>query len=188
MTCLVKLTGPVRVACTVGLATRGMLVVRDAALSDSVFVDYAKLTTIVPPAVGTYLTSISGIVNSASRGWRIMPRDAKEIVDVVPPSVSDAYAIADNQYRIVFDRDVTSATATNTSNYTLASFGTVNNPAVMDGTNAVILTVTTSLTHGASETVRVNGITGAALFQQPASDGLGQVGRRSPLGGRHAQG
>jgi hypothetical protein len=160
MTTLVKLTGPVRVARTgAGLATRGMLVVRDAAPSDSVFIDYAKLTGIVPPAVGTYLTSISGIVNSASRGWRIMPRDAKDIVDVVPPSVSDAYAVADNQYRIVFDRDVTPATATNTANYTLASFGTVNS-AVMDGTGAVILDVTTALTHGESEKVTVNGITG----------------------------
>ena len=164
MTCLVKLTGPVRVARTgTGLpatpAGRGMLVVRDAAPSDSVYIDYGKLTSIVPPAVGTYLTSISGIVNSASRGWRIMPRDAKDIVDVVPPSVSDAYVIADNQYRIVFDRDVTPGTATNTANYTLASFGTVNS-AVMSGTGAVILDVSTGLSHGQSETVRVNGITG----------------------------
>jgi len=167
MTCLVKLNGPVRVA-RLGapngdtkLGTRGMLVVRDEAPSDSVFIDYAKLTTIVPPALGTYLTSISGIVNSASRGWRIMPRFAADIVDVVPPSVSDAYAVADNQYRVVFDRDVTPGTATNTANYTLASFGTVDN-AVMDGTSAVLLDVTTTLAHGASETVLVNGITGVA--------------------------
>ena len=161
MTCLVKLTGPVRVARTVGLATHGMLVVRDAAPSDSVFIDYAKLTTIVPPVVGTYLTSISGIVNSASRGWRIMPRGASDVVDVVAPGVSDAYAIADNQYRVVFDRDVTSATATNTGNYTLASFGSVDN-ATMDGTNAVILGVTTGLLHGQTETITINGITGLA--------------------------
>jgi hypothetical protein len=168
MTCLVKLNGPVRVA-RVGapngdtkLGTRGMLVVRDAAPSDSVFIDYAKLTAIVPPTVGTYLTSISGIVNSASRGWRIMPRGATDIVDVVPPSVTDAYAVADDQYRIVFDRAVTSATATVIGNYSLASFGTVNT-AVMDGTDAVILGVSgTGLTHGRSETVEVNGITGLA--------------------------
>jgi hypothetical protein len=136
-------------------------VVRDAAPSDSVYVDYAKLTSIVPPAVGTYLTSIAGIVNSASRGWRIMPRGATDIVDVVPPSVSDAYAIADNQYRVVFDRAVTSATATDIDNYTLASFGSVTG-ATMDGADAVILDVSTTLLHGESETVWVNGITGLA--------------------------
>ena len=159
MTCLVKLNGPIKVARTVGF-TRGMLVVRDAAPSDSVYIDYAKLTTLVPPALGTYLTSISGIVNSASRGWRIMPRDAKDVVDVVPPGVSDAYAVTDNQYRIVFDRDVTPATATHLANYTLASFGTVD-AATMDGTFAVLLDVSsTGLAHGQLETVKVNGITG----------------------------
>ena len=162
MSSLVKLTGPVRVARTLGLATHGMLVVRDDTPGDSTFIDYNKLTHIVPPAVGTYLTSVTGIVNSASRGWRIMPRDANDVVDVQPPNVTDAYAVADNQYRIVFDRDVTPATATNTANYGLASFGTVNS-SVMDGTAAAILTVSgTGLSHGQSETVTVSGITGLA--------------------------
>jgi hypothetical protein len=162
---LVTLTGPVRVARKEGLnngTARAMIVVRDAAPSDSVFIDYGKLTAIVPPAVGTFLTSISGISNKASRGYRIMPRDAADIIDVQPPGVSDSYAIADNQYRVVFDRDVTPASATNTANYSLASFGTVNS-AVMDGTNAVILTVSgTGLSHGQSETVSVNGVVGTA--------------------------
>lgn len=162
---LVTLTGPVRVARKEGLNNgfaRGMLVVRDAAPSDSVFIDYAKLTSIVPPAVGTFLTSISGIANSATRGFRIMPRDAVDIIDVQPPGVSDAYAVADNQYRVVFDRDVTPASATNTANYSLASFGTVNS-AAMDGTKEVILTVSgTGLSHGQPETVSVNGVVGSA--------------------------
>src|SRR5204863_730185 len=90
------------------------------------------------------------------------PRDAGDIVDAQPPSVDDGYAVADNQYRITFDRPVTSGTATNTSNYSLASFGTVNS-AVMDGTSAVILTVSgTGLSHGQGETVTVNGITGVS--------------------------
>ncbi len=160
---LVTLTGPVRVARTgAGLSTRAMLVVRDAAPSDSVFIDYGKLTGIVPPALGTYLTSISGIANSATRGLRIMPRDANDVVDVQPPGVSDAYAVADNEYRVVFDRGVTPASATNTANYSLASFGTVNS-AVMDGSAAVILTVSgTGLSHGQPETVSVNGVVGTA--------------------------
>jgi hypothetical protein len=95
MTCLVKLNGPVRVARTgAGLGFNGMLVVRDAAPSDSVYIDYAKLTSIVPPAVGSYITSITGIVNSASRGWRIMPRDGEDINDLNAPNITDSYAIA----------------------------------------------------------------------------------------------
>jgi len=162
MSSLVTLDGPVRVARTVGLATGGMLVVRDASPGDSVFIDYAKLTSIVPPAVGTVLTSISGIVNSAARGWRIMPRDANDVIDVVAPGVADAYAIADNQYRVVFDRDVVPTSADSVPNYSLGSFGTVNT-AVMDGTNAVVLTVSgTGLSHGQSETVTVSNVRGSA--------------------------
>jgi len=169
MTTLVTLDGPVRVARSAtppssdpGLAFHGILVVRDASPGDSVFIDYNKLTTIVPPPDGTVLQSITGIVNNAARGYRIMPRDANDIVDTQPPGVTDGYAIADNQYRIVFDRPVTSATATNTANYSLASFGTVNT-SVMDGTSAAILTVSgTGLAHGAQEIVSVNNIVGVA--------------------------
>ncbi len=162
MSGLLLLNGPVRVARTLGLATHGMLVVRDAAPSDSVFIDYNKLTTIVPPPVGTYLTSIEGICNSAARGFRIMPRFAADIIDVQPPQVSDGWTwVNDHTYRIAFDRDVTSASATDITNYSLASFGTVNS-ATMDGTAAVLLDVTTGLPHGASETVTVNGVVGSA--------------------------
>lgn len=159
MTTLVHLTGPVRVARLTGLSFHGAIVVSDAAPSDSVFIDYAKLTNIVPPALGTVLTDIYGIVNNAARGYRIMPRDAHDVVDTQPPGISDCYPVADNQYRLVFDRDVTVASATNPANYTLASFGSVDGVA-MDGTNAVILNVTTGLLHGASEKVTVNGVVG----------------------------
>ena len=161
---LVTLTGPVRMARIISntSTSKTALVVRDAAPSDSVFIDFGKLSTLSPAPLGVYYTSISGVGNAAARGWRIMPRDANDIVDAQPPSVGDGYAIADNQYRVVFDRPVTSGTATNTANYTLASFGTVNS-SVMDGTSAVILTVSgTGLSHGQGETVTVNGITGVA--------------------------
>jgi hypothetical protein len=77
------------------------------------------------------------------------------------PGPTDAYAVADDQYRVVFDTDVTPASATNVANYALASFGTVNS-AVMDGSRAVILTVIdTGLSHGQPETVTVNGVVGS---------------------------
>jgi len=159
---LVHLDGPVRVARSgdTVIGTRSCLVVRDAAPSDSVFLDYGKMTNILPPAVGTTLTWAQGIGNKATRGFRIMLRDEFDVLDAVPPSVSDAYAVADNQYRVVFDRSVTSGSATNTGNYTLGSFGSVD-AAAMDGTGAVILTVSgTGLLHGQTEQVQVNGVTG----------------------------
>jgi hypothetical protein len=74
------------------------------------------------------------------------------------PGTSDGYAVADVQYRIVFDTDVTPASATLISNYSLGSSGTVNS-AVMDGSSAVILTVSgTGLSHGQAETVTVYGV------------------------------
>jgi hypothetical protein len=118
------------------------------------------MTNILPPAVGTILTSVQGIGNKAARGFRIMPRDADDIVDSVAPGISDAYPVSDTQYRVVFDRSVTAATATNTGNYTLGSFGSVD-AAVTDGATASILTVSgTGLSHGQTEQVQVNGMTG----------------------------
>jgi len=170
---LVQLNGPgpgaLRVARTTGLGGTGAggsapfhdcLVVRDAAPSDSVYINFLKLTNILPPAVGTYITSVAGVGNKATRGFRIMPRDANDVVDAQPPGVTDAYAIADNKYRVVFDRGVTTASGQNTANYSLASFGTVNS-AVMDGSSAAILTVSgTGLSHGDPETITVNGMVG----------------------------
>jgi hypothetical protein len=165
---LVHLDGPVTVArtsLTGGLSFNSMLVVSNAAPSDSVFIDFAKMTNIVPPAVGTIINSIQGVGNKATRGFRIMPRNGDDIQDNVPPSISDAYAIADDKYRVVFDRSVTAGTATNTGNYTLGSFGNVD-AAVMDGTFASVLTVSgTGLSHGQSESVQVNGITGVSNGQ-----------------------
>ena len=162
---LVHLNGPVRVARVTGLPFNAMLVVSDAATSDSVFIDFAKFTSIVPPPVGTVINSIQGIGNKATRGFRIMPRNGDDIQDNVPPSISDAYAVADDQYRVVFDRSVTAGSATNTGNYTLGSFGNVD-AAAMDGTFATILTVSaTGLSHGQTEQVQVNGITGVSNGQ-----------------------
>lgn len=169
---LVHLNGPVRVArtsLTGGLSFNSMLVVSDAAPSDSVFIDYAKFTNIVPPVVGTIINSIQGVGNKATRGFRIMPRNGDDINDNVPPNITDAYAIADNKYRVVYDRSVTAGTTTNTGNYTLGSFGNVD-AAVTDGPFAAILTVSgTGLLHGQSESVQVNGITGVENGQTMSS-------------------
>ncbi len=158
---LVRINGPIKVARTVGLGTNAFIVVSNAAPSDSVFIDGNTLTTYGAPALGTVIDLVQGIYEQRSRGYRIQIRDGNDISVATPPNVTDAYPLTDTQIRVVFDRNITAATGTNTANYSLASFGTVD-AAVMDGTSATIITVTNGLVHGDLETVTVNGITGLA--------------------------
>ncbi|MCC6651895.1 MAG: T9SS type A sorting domain-containing protein [Candidatus Eisenbacteria bacterium] len=149
-----------KVARTVGLGTNAFILVDSAAPSDSVFIDGNTLATFPAPALGTAITYVQGIVNQRTRGYRIQLRDGGDIDAATPPNVTDAYPILDTEIRVVFDRPVSSATATDINNYSLASFGSVD-AAVMDGTNAAVLTVTNGLPHGVNETVTVNNVAGA---------------------------
>ena len=166
---LVKInqTGPstlkvARTSLTGGLGqNNAFLLVDSSAPSDSVFIDGNKLVVFPPPAVGTPVTSVQGIGNQATRGYRIMLRDGNDIILNTPPDVTDAYPLTDNTILVKFDRNVTTASATTLSNYSLASFGTVNS-AVMSGQAAVILNITNGLVHGDLETVTVNGVVGSA--------------------------
>ncbi|HET9650533.1 MAG TPA: hypothetical protein VFP36_00005, partial [Usitatibacter sp.] len=166
--CLVKVNGPLTVArtsLTGGLGTNNsFLVVSPSAPSDSVFVDGNKLTTYAPPAVGTPIFSVQGIGNQATRGYRIMLRDGNDIVSNTPPNVADAFPLTDNTIKVKFDRNVTTASATTLTNYSLASFGSVD-AASMIGQDAVMLTITNGLAHGVLETGTVSGITGLAAGQ-----------------------
>lgn len=158
-------SGPntLKVARTVGLGTNAFIIVDSAAPSDSVFIDGNTLATFPAPALGTAITYVQGIVNQRTRGYRIQLRDGGDIDAATPPNVTDAFPILDTQIRVVFDRPVTSATATDINNYSLASFGSVD-AAVMDGSNAALLTITNGLPHGVNETVTVNGIAGLNLL------------------------
>ena len=166
--CLVKINGPLTVArtsLTGGLGqTNAFLVISAGAPSDSVYIDGTKLTTFAPPPVGTNIFSVQGIGNQATRGYRIMLRDGNDIVLNTPPNLTDAYALTDNTVLVQFDRNVTTASATNTANYSLASFGSVNS-AVMQGQSAAVLTINNGLLHGDLETVTANGIVGLAAGQ-----------------------
>lgn len=163
--CLVKVNGPltvVRTSLTGGMGSNNsFLLISASAPSDSVFVEGNKLTTYAPPAVGTVIQSVQGILGQATRGYRIWLRDGNDIVAATPPNVTDAYPLTDAVIRVKFDRNVTSASATNTGNYSLASFGSVD-AAAMDGTDAVQLTITNGLAHGVNETVTINGVVSTA--------------------------
>ncbi len=156
---LVRINGPLKVARVTGLGTGGFILTSASAPSDSVFIDGSTLTTFAAPPLNTPVASVQGIMNQRTRGYRIQLRNGNDIQVTTPPNVNDAYPVADNLIRIVFDRDVTAASATNTNNNSLASFGTVD-AAVMDGTSAAIITVTNGLNHGDLETVTVNNVVG----------------------------
>jgi hypothetical protein len=81
--CLVRINGPLEVArtsLTGGLGqSNSFLLVSPGAPSDSVFVDGSTLTNVAPPSVGTMISSVQGIGNQATRGYRIMLRDANDL-------------------------------------------------------------------------------------------------------------
>jgi hypothetical protein len=168
--CLVKIDASptltvARTSLTGGLGqNNAFLIVDPAAISDSVFVDGNKLTTYPPPSVGTPILSVQGILNQANRGYRIMIRSGNDVVANTPPNVIDAYPVQDNVIKVKFDRDVTAASATTLTNYSLASFGSVDG-VVTSGADAVLVTITNGLGHGDLESITVNGVTGQAAGQ-----------------------
>ncbi len=150
-----------KVVRTVGLGANAFLLVDSAAPSDSVFVDGNTLATYSAPALGTPVTFVQGILNQRTRGYRIQLRDGNDILAATPPNVIDAYPVADNQVRVVFDRDVTPASATNIGNYSLASFGSVISATMASGSVSIV-TIANGLPHGVNETITVNGVAGLA--------------------------
>ena len=171
--CLVQITAAMTVARTYLQNVTGGLtnlpfgtfyLVSAAAPSDSVLVDGATLFAYAPPAVGTPITRVQGILEQRTSGttaYRIQLRSGNDIITNTPPGVNDAYCINENEVRVVFDRDVTAASATNVSNYSLGSFGSVD-AAVMDGTDKVLLTISGAAAHGDNETITINGVVGQA--------------------------
>lgn len=158
---LVRIPGPLRVARTVGLGANSFLLVDGAvappAAVDSVFVDGNTLTTIGTPALGTIVDRVQGIFEQRARGYRIQLRDGNDLLLQTPPNLVDAYPLTESTIRVRFDRSVTAASATTTTNYALGSFGSVD-AAVMDGSDNVVLTVSGAADHGLLETVTVFGV------------------------------
>jgi len=163
---LVRVNGPMVVrrtslsGGTIG-QNNAFILVSASAPSDSLFIDGNTLTTFAPPAIGTTVDMVQGIYNQRARGYRIQIRDGNDIVLATPPNVVDAYPVSDNQIRVTFDRNITAATGGDENNYSLASFGSIDD-ATMDGTQAVIVTVTNGLNDGDSETITISGIAGQA--------------------------
>lgn len=176
--CLVKVFGPIRVvrtSVTGGLGTNNSFLGVDNVICppgslgpcDSLFVDGNTLADpgISPPAVASIVGSVQGIYNQRARGYRIQLRDGADLADNSPPSLSEAHAIAPDSVRVVFDRNLTTASAQNTANYSLASFGTVNSATQQVSPNVVHLRVTNGLGACDPEGVGVSGVVNSANNQ-----------------------
>lgn len=136
---------------------------------DSVFIDGSTMsfTAVTPLPLGALVDSAQGIYEQRTRGYRIMLRDASDLFDSSPPSVTDAYFIHADTIRVVFDRFLTQASAENELNYTIASTLGPPDAAIRQvARNIVHLKVTTGLTPGdPGQGVTVNGVVNEANSQ-----------------------
>lgn len=160
---LVKVKGPLvcgRIVGT-GLGGNSMLVSAPGGL-DSLVIDGFSLTNSAALTVGSPIDSVQGVFTqsliSAVASYRILLRNTSDLFAAAPPNVIDAYPIAENSIRIIFDRPVQAASATNTNNYSLQSFGSVDSAVLEAGSKSVVLTVSAAAAHGTSETVTVSGV------------------------------
>jgi hypothetical protein len=186
--CLVKVNGPLKVgrASTQGgnpvLPFNSFLLVSASSPGDSVLVDGNLLTTFTPPAAGTNVDFVQGIViqntTSGTNSYRVTIRDANDISLSAPPNMIDGFpysdtitqplmaagrphGLASNEVlRLVFDRSVDVATAQNTGNYSLASQidGSTVDAATVVNPTTVHLSITSVRGRGAVETVTASGI------------------------------
>ena len=172
---LVRVEGPLRVARnTVGAGlyanTNWLLVNADgSAPSDSILIDGYTLTPsdIGTPPLGTIVDWVQGIMrrNTAQAGVdaiQISLRSSNDMQAAAPPNLSEAYAIAENKIRVIFDKDLDPTTAQNEANYTLGSGlsgSTVDDATLVGGAGAVVdLTVTEVLTRLTIESVQAENI------------------------------
>jgi predicted extracellular nuclease len=171
--CLVRINGPLKVARVqtgAGVAGNTFLIVNPGVPGDSVLVDGFSLTTYGTPPLNTSIDFVQGILNQANstagtgavNSYRIQIRDGSDISVASPPNLNDAYAIQDNQLRLVFDRNLDPTTAQTAGNYSLGSglSGSTVNSATLEtnpGT-VVLLGITSVLVHGDIETVTAAGV------------------------------
>ncbi len=188
---LVRIRGPLRVGRNStqggrpGLPFNSFLIVSVASPSDSVLIDGNTLATFNPPATGTLIDSIQGIVNEATSGspaftsYRVQIRNSNDVLGAFSTSLTDAYPISDTfsgpqtgairpgqlasneTLKLDFDRQVETTSAQNTANYTLASGvdgSTVDVATVTNGGLSVNLDITSVRTRGDLETVTASGI------------------------------
>jgi hypothetical protein len=178
--CLVRVNQKLRVvrnSATGGLGINNFIAVSSTGCPplgpcDSLFIDGNTLASpaIAPPPVGALVDSVQGIYNQRTRGYRIQLRDGQDLFDSSPPTLQDAFAISADSVRVVFDRNLTLASAQNVLNYTLSStLGSPDAAVRQVIRNIVHLKVTNGLAACDPEGVTVNGVVNEANGQAMTS-------------------
>ncbi len=207
---LVRVNGPLKVARTQAGAglyaqTNWLLVNSDgSAPGDSILIDGYTLPilNITAPPLNTVVDGVRGILRRGTNNgvdcWMISLLDANDQPLPLPPNLSEAYPIAENRIRLLFDKNVDVATAENEGNYALGSAiggSSVDLATVVGGSgNVVDLTVTETQARLSLESIQtenlgsatcpdcrspqqslsfVLGVLSCAEVQAPLADSLG---------------
>jgi len=203
--CLVKIREKMRVARIhpVGGINNQMLVANTCVgpVCDSVYIDCSTLSfnPVGVGSIGALVDSVQGImgqVTSTPSRYTIQLRDANDIFDpATPPSISDAYFITPDTIRVIFDHNVTQASANNTANYTIGSTLGPPSSATRQVKNNVVHLKVLPGTSGAAQSVTVSnvvstggvtmvgaqprnmfeGIVSIAMVQAPQLDSLAKI-------------
>jgi hypothetical protein len=170
---LVRINGPLKVARTqagagLNAGTNWLLVNQDGSFpGDSILIDGYTLPSlnISAPPLGAQVDRVQGIlrrgINNGVDCWLISLLDVNDTIQPVP-NLADAYPVAENRLRLMFDSNVDVTTAQNTANYTLGSAAggsTVDLATVVGGSgNIVDLTITEALPRLSLESITSQGI------------------------------
>jgi len=171
---LVRINGPLkvaRVAAGAGLysPTNWLLVNENgSAPGDSILIDGYTLpgTNIGAPALGQRVDWVQGILRRATNNgvdcWLVSLRDGNDQQVLASPNLSAAFPVAENQVRLIFDKNVDVTTAQDEGNYQLDSWNsgsTVDLATVVGGAgNVVDLTITDALAHAQLEGIQIQNI------------------------------
>jgi len=139
---LVALTGTGRTARVGGAVGLNQYLIVDSTLPvasafDSVRVDGQTLAfpSVVPPALGVIVSNVKGIANQSARGYHIELRDGADITQPSPPSLLNAFATSNTKIRVLFDRALDNATATNVANYSRSTLKPIDSAAIVGAGN-----------------------------------------------------
>lgn len=178
-----------------GLHGGGMLCYLEGNPTDSIYIDMTSFVTMTPPAVGTKIDSVYGILQQGGRAgsnsissWRIAVRSSApsytntstaDLFLATPPEVSDAYPVADDSVRVEFDRAVTEASVTVPGHYTLDVSARSVDYAHAIGDNAVVCHIVGAYPVGDPDSVtcfgqtgKVNGLTQSTIKGKKLINGV----------------
>jgi hypothetical protein len=130
---------------------------------DSVCVDGETLAnpSIFPPALGVVVSNVKGIAYQHPRGYYIQLRDGADIVQPSPPALLNAWATTNSNIRLLFDRALDNATATNAANYSRTTLKAVDAAALASPQTVDLTTSVDPQVPGEAEGVTASGVKSA---------------------------